>query len=205
MRLTLKTLTAAAATLAFLGGATGYAVATTTTPAQLTACADQQGRMRVLQSDTCERGDTTLTWNTQGPEGAPGVQGVAGPQGVPGTQGLPGVTSVRTAAASERTLQGGEFVTIVYGCPMGRWAVAADLILSSPDLRVLRDEPTNAPRARQVDIVNTSASPAVVSAVLTCADVAPGVLQDSTDRAGVQMYKGGQPVGQHDPASTSAP
>jgi hypothetical protein len=54
------------------------------------ACVDRQGKLRLVENNSCERGETFLKWNVVGPEGPAGPQGPSGPAGPPGPQGPPG-------------------------------------------------------------------------------------------------------------------
>lgn len=74
------------------------------------ACVKQHGGTTHLVSKTakCKKGETKLSWNSQGPRGANGSQGAAGSPGTPGSQGHegpqgPGATSF-TATLPEGTI-----------------------------------------------------------------------------------------------------
>lgn len=58
----------------------------------LAACVGKQaGVMRLIDAGgTCRSGESLVTWNIQGPQGAPGAQGVPGVPGAPGSNGAPG-------------------------------------------------------------------------------------------------------------------
>ena len=50
-----------------------------------------QGVRRLIDAGgTCRSGESLVTWNIQGPQGAPGAQGVPGVPGAPGSNGAPG-------------------------------------------------------------------------------------------------------------------
>lgn len=68
------------------------AVAHAQTSSLLAACIGKAtGTMRLADpGGSCRSGETPVTWNIQGPQGAPGPQGLPGPPGLPGPQGLPG-------------------------------------------------------------------------------------------------------------------
>jgi hypothetical protein len=55
------------------------------------ACADQQGRLRLLaEGASCDSRETFISWNVvgpQGPQGIPGSPGAVGPQGLQGPSG----------------------------------------------------------------------------------------------------------------------
>jgi hypothetical protein len=50
---------------------------------------------------TCTTEETPLSWNIQGPAGAPGPQGPAGPQGAPGAQGPAGSPGAQGVTGSQ--------------------------------------------------------------------------------------------------------
>lgn len=76
--------------LAALGALTGViavAVAGAAVTEQvIDACyLTKSGVLRVLSDGTCQKGETTLSWNRQGPQGEQGPQGPVGPQGPAGS------------------------------------------------------------------------------------------------------------------------
>jgi len=56
------------------------------------ACVDGKGATRIIDVavDSCKKGETAISWNQTGPQGAPGATGAPGAQGEPGTQGVAG-------------------------------------------------------------------------------------------------------------------
>ena len=59
----------------------------------ITGCYDKSGLLRVIDKEAgsqCADGETELSWNQQGPAGAPGQQGPAGPKGDTGPRGPAG-------------------------------------------------------------------------------------------------------------------
>ena len=49
------------------------------------ACVNEKGKMRIVSAPTdCNSRETPLSWNTQGPKGAPGPAGAEGPGGPAG-------------------------------------------------------------------------------------------------------------------------
>ena len=60
----------------------------------IVACVSASGDLRIANDNYgCRRNETTLTWNVQGPAGAPGpagAQGLAGPEGPAGRDGRDG-------------------------------------------------------------------------------------------------------------------
>lgn len=81
----------AAAALPFMGSAASSQV--------IHACVASDGDLRIQQGAYCPRGSTPLSWNVQGPPGAPGpigasgasITGPMGPQGPAGPAGANGV------------------------------------------------------------------------------------------------------------------
>lgn len=96
------TLLAASALLAVgLTASSSYLVNAATPSTTITACSNtKSGAVRVVSEKTkCSSKEKRLTWNTQGPAGAPGKDGAAGANGTngvdgkdgaPGKDGLPG-------------------------------------------------------------------------------------------------------------------
>ena len=70
------------------------AIAVSAVPAdeEIIACVRTvSGNINIVEtSDSCGRGETVLTWNTQGPQGPPGEDGMTGPTGEPGPPGTQG-------------------------------------------------------------------------------------------------------------------
>jgi uncharacterized membrane protein (UPF0136 family) len=61
------------------------------------ACVDRHGTLRIVDSEHCRHGESSLSWNRQGPpgpQGVPGPAGAAGPAGPPGAPGGSGGTLV---------------------------------------------------------------------------------------------------------------
>jgi len=56
------------------------------------ACVDGKGATRIIDVavDSCKKGETAISWNQTGPQGAPGAPGAPGAQGEQGTQGVAG-------------------------------------------------------------------------------------------------------------------
>ena len=66
-----------------VGAGGGYALAATKTKT-ITVCADKKtGILHLKTRGRCERGQTRVTWNQQGPQGPQGLQGPAGQPGAP--------------------------------------------------------------------------------------------------------------------------
>ena len=82
------------------GGAVAHAVDNASTSTNtINACANKEGQLRLLPSGAaCKKGETAVSWNIVGPQGAQGIpgltglQGGVGPSGAPGTNGLDGAT-----------------------------------------------------------------------------------------------------------------
>jgi len=75
--------------------ATTYALAASgaSTTQTLNACVDRDGLVRLVAiAGQCRKGETPVSWNTVGPQGAQGPQGVAGRDGQTGPQGPAGVS-----------------------------------------------------------------------------------------------------------------
>jgi len=74
--------------------ATTYALAASgaSTTQTLNACVDRDGLVRLVAiAGDCRKGETPVSWNTVGPQGAQGPQGIAGRDGQTGPQGPAGV------------------------------------------------------------------------------------------------------------------
>jgi hypothetical protein len=54
------------------------------------ACVDHDGSLRIVDSEHCRHGESSLSWNRQGPPGPPGEPGPAGAAGPAGPPGAPG-------------------------------------------------------------------------------------------------------------------
>ena len=79
-----------------LGG--GYALAASKTKS-ITVCADKKtGILHLKTHGRCERSQTRVTWNQQGPQGVPGVQGPAGQAGAPAASAWADVTNAGSVA-----------------------------------------------------------------------------------------------------------
>lgn len=64
----------------------------------LKACVNEEGRVKLLTSaGHCKRGQSVVSWNQVGPQGAKGTPGAAG---VPGTAGAPGPRGADGESAS---------------------------------------------------------------------------------------------------------
>ncbi len=92
-----------AATLALVLAMSGGAVAATggfSSGGTLRACANEEGRLKLLKSGQhCKRGTKSVSWNQTGPAGAKGAPGAAGAQGAQGGQGIQGVEGSALAYA----------------------------------------------------------------------------------------------------------
>lgn len=78
-----RRLTVLAALLALVtAGVATYAWAATSDGQVINACVGEDGKLRLAAAETaCKKGETALSWNTVGPQGAPGPQGPPGPAG----------------------------------------------------------------------------------------------------------------------------
>ena len=107
---------------ALAAGGITYAAANTggTT---INACQSKStGALRVLTTGTCKTTEVGVSWNSQGPQGAPGdtgQQGVAGPQGAPGSVGPAGRDGLRADPLAD--------VTANLAMP-GRWLTSTDTV-----------------------------------------------------------------------------
>lgn len=82
-----------------LGG--GYALAASKTKS-ITVCADKTtGILHLKTHGRCERSQTRVTWNQQGPQGVPGVQGPAGQAGAPAAAAWANVTNAGSVLAGQ--------------------------------------------------------------------------------------------------------
>jgi hypothetical protein len=96
-RIVLVAAALAAGALAAGGGAALAGVARSAPTSVITACwRAQNAAVRIIdpEVETCRGGETELSWNREGPAGAPGPEGPAGPSpvasyGSPGTRNLP--------------------------------------------------------------------------------------------------------------------
>jgi type VI secretion system secreted protein Hcp len=61
--------------------AAGTAIAANGDDGVIRACVAKNGTVKIVDTDECGSKETLLTWNRQGPAGAPGPQGPAGPAG----------------------------------------------------------------------------------------------------------------------------
>jgi hypothetical protein len=103
-RTAVATLAAAALTAFLLAGASRAEAST------IFACVKKHaGTARIVsRTAKCKKGETKLSWNSQGPRGANGSGGAAGLPGTPGSQGHegpqgPGATSFTTTLPEETT------------------------------------------------------------------------------------------------------
>jgi PAS domain S-box-containing protein len=93
-------------TVSAFAGASGVAYATealthqAATATQIFACQLKSiGTLRVVaEGVACSKNETSISWNTQGPTGAPGPQGLVGPPGPAGSTGLAGPAGPAGAA-----------------------------------------------------------------------------------------------------------
>ena len=73
-----------------VGAGGGYALAASKTKT-ITVCADKStGILHLKMRGRCKSSQTRVTWNQQGPQGAPGPQGATGATGAVGAQGSQG-------------------------------------------------------------------------------------------------------------------
>ena len=96
-------LLAAGAAAAAIGGGTLAATAAShddASPSVIKACANKaSGRLRLAgPAGTCRHGERLVSWNVQGPTGAPGPAGPPGPAGSPGPTGSAGPAGPAGAA-----------------------------------------------------------------------------------------------------------
>jgi hypothetical protein len=85
----------------------------------ISACLDAKGALKVIDAEagtTCAAGREPLTWNQQGPQGAPGVPG---PKGDPGLQGAPGVSGYELVADTS-AFTSVHAKELVLECPSGK-------------------------------------------------------------------------------------
>jgi hypothetical protein len=54
------------------------------------ACYRSNGNLRLVDKSTCVAGETAISWNQSGAQGAQGEAGLQGSQGIPGPQGAAG-------------------------------------------------------------------------------------------------------------------
>lgn len=102
-RIPRRLLHAAAVTAAVSIGAAGIAAATIPTNNTIDACYAKGGLLRVIDPTLtgCEKGETSLAWNVQGPKGDQGEVGPSGPAGPAGPEGAPGEPGPQGATGPE--------------------------------------------------------------------------------------------------------
>jgi type VI secretion system secreted protein Hcp len=85
-----KLIAIAAACLAIAAVGATYALAEGGS-STINACAKKDGGLRLLMADgACKADETSVQWNVQGPQGAPGTNGAPGANGAQGPKGDPG-------------------------------------------------------------------------------------------------------------------
>jgi hypothetical protein len=95
----------------------GYALAASNTKT-ITVCADKNtGVLHLKSQGRCRSSQTRVSWNQQGPQGAPGLQGATGAQGPQGVQGStgpqgPAAPSVWAEVAGNGTLVAGQGLSV---------------------------------------------------------------------------------------------
>ena len=91
-----------AAGLALLFSMTGGAFAATggfSSGGTLKACANEEGRLKLLKSgEHCRRGQKSISWSQIGPAGAKGATGASGAAGAGGPSGAPGAAGADGSA-----------------------------------------------------------------------------------------------------------
>ena len=129
-----------AATLALVLATSGGAIAATggfSSGGKLHACVNGEGGLRLLKPGKhCARGQQAISWNQEGPAGAPGANGspgATGPKGEAGPKGTSGApTNVKWAAIQsdliDPTIAAGHGVVAVATAPSPsyHYAVAFD-------------------------------------------------------------------------------
>jgi hypothetical protein len=122
---------------ALLGGA-GYAVASSS-PKPIRGCIENKTRLLHVTNGRCQRGQSRIAWNRQGPQGPRGPQGAQGPQGPPaasawaviGTSGAGATVSGRNITAARDSVG---VYTVTAGGPC---ATTAGAINVTPDPAVI--------------------------------------------------------------------
>lgn len=89
------------------------------------ACVSKAGDVRIVASAAaCRKGETPVSWNTQGPQGPQGTQGPAGIQGPHGIQGVQGVQGIEgppgngVAVYDANGIKVGPLVDVVWDNPV---------------------------------------------------------------------------------------
>jgi hypothetical protein len=128
---------AAVALAAVLGG--GAYAAIPDSSGVIHGCYDNQsGKLRVFDSEeghskACGNGETSLSWNQQGPQGVPGPQGPPGPKGDTGDTGPSGPAGVsgyvRQRAFS--TTNDDDLKSVTAHCPNGKQVLGGGSSISS--------------------------------------------------------------------------
>jgi hypothetical protein len=91
-----KSILVLAGAIVIAAGGVSYAISGNQT---YTACVDAAGGPLIYSSTgSCGAGQTTLSWNQQGPPGVQGIQGVQGLEGPSGQTGAPGSAASATNA-----------------------------------------------------------------------------------------------------------
>jgi hypothetical protein len=85
-----------------LGAGGGYALAATNTTRTITVCTDKMtGVLHLHARGRCKRGQTSLSWNQKGAQGATGSQGPSGAAGAPAVSVWADVTDPGTVLAGQ--------------------------------------------------------------------------------------------------------
>jgi type VI secretion system secreted protein Hcp len=70
-------------------GASLAVAASNSDSSAINACVAKDGKVSIYADGTCKTGEKPVSWNVQGPPGAPGETGPQGAQGPPGATGVP--------------------------------------------------------------------------------------------------------------------
>ncbi|HET8632079.1 MAG TPA: hypothetical protein VFL91_32020, partial [Thermomicrobiales bacterium] len=129
--------TALVAAVAFAAGSAVVARATAP-PAEIYACVNNNsGTVRIVGAKTtCNKAETSLTWNTQGPRGEMGPQGPEGPRGDTGSRGQQGPSGISgyevvfAGAMLPRSSYAGDVQHKSVTCPEGKFAIGGGFNIS---------------------------------------------------------------------------
>jgi len=189
MRLGLKRPGLAALALAAVLGGAAYA-AIPDSSGVIHGCYDNQsGKLRASDPEddlpkACANGETSLSWNQQGPQGVPGPQGPEGPKGDTGDvgpQGPPGVSGYVRQRAFSLT-NDHDLKTVTAHCPGDKKVLGGGSSISSSlgaffRGHILNDNPTTDNDGWFVMMRESSETGNDViwslSVYAVCADVAP--------------------------------
>ena len=79
--------------------AAAVAQSSSATDGVIHGCVNTLGVLRLVNAGAvCRENETAISWNQQGPAGAPGSTGLAGPAGPAGSDGAPGLRRLRGRA-----------------------------------------------------------------------------------------------------------